>query len=89
MWDPLLIVAQIVSLQCLYYLSLGVMVLAMLGPTTAAGPGGDAGPGRPVTVFVLFDPRALSLQTAEGKVRAAGADALPGEGLSVRQRWGD
>lgn len=86
MWDPLLIVAQIVSLQCLYYLSLGVMVLAMLGPTTAAG---DAGPGRPVTVFVLFDPRALSLQTAEGKVRAAGADALPGEGLSVRQRWGD
>ncbi|KAK6148873.1 hypothetical protein DH2020_016398 [Rehmannia glutinosa] len=30
-WDPLLIVAQIVCLQCLYYLTLGVFLLILVG----------------------------------------------------------
>lgn len=31
-WDPWLIVAQIVSLQCLYYLSLGLFLSILVGP---------------------------------------------------------
>lgn len=30
-WDPWLIVAQIVSLQCLYYLTLGVFMEILVG----------------------------------------------------------
>lgn len=30
-WDPWLIVAQIVSLQCLYYLSMGVFLSILVG----------------------------------------------------------
>ena len=31
MWDPWLIVAQIVCIQCLYYLSLGVFMGVLVG----------------------------------------------------------
>jgi hypothetical protein len=30
-WDPVLIIAQIAALQCLFYLTLGVLQAAMLG----------------------------------------------------------
>jgi protein SYS1 len=30
-WDPVLIIAQIVTLQCLFYVSLGVLLWALLG----------------------------------------------------------
>jgi hypothetical protein len=30
-WDPLLIIAQIISVQCLYYLSLGLWLSIVLG----------------------------------------------------------
>jgi protein SYS1 len=33
-WDPLLIVAQIISVQCLFYLSLGLWLTVFLGEAT-------------------------------------------------------
>jgi protein SYS1 len=33
-WDPLLIVAQIISVQCLFYLSLGLWLTVFLGAAT-------------------------------------------------------
>lgn len=31
-WDPVQIVAQIVSMQCLFYLSYGLLILVFIGP---------------------------------------------------------
>ncbi|KAK9796705.1 hypothetical protein WJX73_006494 [Symbiochloris irregularis] len=31
-WDPVLIIAQIISLQCLFYISLGLLLWLLVGP---------------------------------------------------------
>ncbi|KAF8067111.1 sys1 [Scenedesmus sp. PABB004] len=43
-WDPVLITAQIVAVQCLFYVSLGLLQAVMLGPTLGY-----------ITVDFLFD----------------------------------
>ena len=48
-WDPVLILAQIVSVQCLFYLSLCTALYLFLGTST----------GGALTVEVLFDYRKL------------------------------
>jgi hypothetical protein len=58
-WDPVLIIAQIISLQCLFYLTLGVFDAILIGEARVApcirwGPGGTyPKPYRPAIHTVL------------------------------------
>lgn len=56
-FDPLMIVAQIIALQCAWYLALGLFLLMLRG--------GSAGG---LTLFAFFDPHAVG----GGKARASG-----------------
>ena len=47
-WDPVYILAQIVAVQCLYYLSLGTILFVLVGPFVPA-----------VTTSFIFDWRAV------------------------------
>ncbi len=53
-WDPWRIVAQIVAVQCIYYLSLGLLLAILVGPYA------------PATPALLFDWRASALGAFEG-----------------------
>ena len=55
-WDPVYIVAQIVAVQCLYYLSLGATLFVLVGPFVPA-----------VTTNFIFDWRAVKyvVETSE------------------------
>jgi len=52
-WDPLLIISQIIALQCTFYISLGLLQAVLLGrwrqpgqlPARAKGGGGAQAPG--------------------------------------------
>lgn len=54
-WDPWLIVSQIVCLQCLYYLSLGMFMWILVGSRVPR-----------LTLFYFFDFTALSVSTVTG-----------------------
>jgi len=56
-FDPILIVAQIIVLQCIWYLTLGVFLQILRG-----------GGGGSLTLFPFFDPQAVG----GGKARASG-----------------
>lgn len=54
-WDPLLIVCQIVCLQCLYYLVLGLIMSVLVGTRVSR-----------ISLFYLFDYSALTVSTVTG-----------------------
>ncbi|KAJ8756031.1 hypothetical protein K2173_024578 [Erythroxylum novogranatense] len=54
-WDPWLIVAQIVCLQCLYYLSIGLFLSILVGTRVSR-----------LSLFYFFDYVALSATTITG-----------------------
>ncbi|KAL2234744.1 UNVERIFIED_CONTAM: Protein SYS1 [Sesamum indicum] len=54
-WDPWLIVAQIVCLQCLYYLSLGVFLSILVGPRASK-----------MSLVYFFDFATVTASTAVG-----------------------
>lgn len=54
-WDPWLIVSQIVCLQCLYYLTLGVLMSILVGTRVPR-----------LTLFYLFDFATLTPRTPTG-----------------------
>ena len=47
-WDPIYILVQILTVQCLYYLGFGAMLYVLVGPTV-----------RVLTISYLFDYRTL------------------------------
>mmetsp|Transcript_2835 Transcript_2835/g.10309 ORF Transcript_2835/g.10309 Transcript_2835/m.10309 type:complete len:127 (+) Transcript_2835:179-559(+) len=53
-WDPVQIVAQIVSMQCLFYLSYGLLILVLIGPYET------------LTVDFIFNWRYMELQSYAG-----------------------
>mmetsp|Transcript_5022 Transcript_5022/g.8757 ORF Transcript_5022/g.8757 Transcript_5022/m.8757 type:complete len:250 (-) Transcript_5022:370-1119(-) len=55
-WDPALIIAQIVSIQCLFYLSLGLWQLVFLGPYMVTR----------LSIYHLFSWRLMDLKTFTG-----------------------
>ncbi|KAH6781417.1 structural molecules protein [Perilla frutescens var. hirtella] len=54
-WDPWLIVAQIVCLQCLYYLNLGLFLAILVGPRVSK-----------MSLVYLFDFATVTASTATG-----------------------
>ncbi|VEL14009.1 unnamed protein product [Protopolystoma xenopodis] len=56
-WDPILIVAQMVTLQCLFYLSSGLLMLAFYTPL-----------GYTATLRCLFSPDDLRFREPTGKI---------------------
>mmetsp|Transcript_4185 Transcript_4185/g.4839 ORF Transcript_4185/g.4839 Transcript_4185/m.4839 type:complete len:174 (-) Transcript_4185:639-1160(-) len=54
-WDPILIIAQIVSMQCLYYLSLGILQWLLLGTYVSN-----------FTLYYFFDYEAVNLSSFTG-----------------------
>eukprot|EP00899_Mesostigma_viride_P008036 jgi/Mesvir1/17233/Mv07646-RA.1 len=54
-WDPLLIIAQIVCLQCLHYLSLGVLLFLFIGSRVPA-----------LTTTYIFDWHTVNVSTFTG-----------------------
>lgn len=54
-WDPWLIVAQIVCLQCLYYLSLGLFLSILVGPRVSK-----------MSLVYFFDFATVTASTATG-----------------------
>ncbi|KAL3511810.1 hypothetical protein ACH5RR_024527 [Cinchona calisaya] len=54
-WDPWLIVAQIVCLQCLYYLNLGVFLAILVGTRVSR-----------MSLFYFFDFAAVAASTVTG-----------------------
>ncbi|KAK4410569.1 protein SYS1 [Sesamum angolense] len=54
-WDPWLIVAQIVCLQCLYYISLGVFLSILVGPRVSK-----------MSLVYFFDFATVTASTAVG-----------------------
>mmetsp|Transcript_15750 Transcript_15750/g.40150 ORF Transcript_15750/g.40150 Transcript_15750/m.40150 type:complete len:104 (+) Transcript_15750:97-408(+) len=55
-WDPVLILAQIVTLQCLFYICFGLFLYMFMGLS----------PAGPLTVKYVFDYAAISVQTFRG-----------------------
>lgn len=54
-WDPWLIVAQIVCLQCLYYLTLGILLATLVGTRVSR-----------ISLVYFFDYATLTVSTATG-----------------------
>lgn len=54
-WDPWLIVAQIVSLQCLFYLTLGLLLSVLVGSRVAR-----------MSLIYFFDYSTLTASTVTG-----------------------
>lgn len=54
-WDPWLIVAQIVTLQCLYYLTLGVFLTLLVGSRVSR-----------MSLVYFFDFATVSIATVTG-----------------------
>ena len=59
-WDPVLNIAQIVGLQCSFYLTLGVLLLILVGPFDY------------VTLHQFFDWSATNVSTISGACRCLG-----------------
>lgn len=55
MWDPWLIVAQIVCLQCLYYVTLGIVFGVLVGTRVSR-----------MSLFYFFDFAAVTASTITG-----------------------
>ena len=55
-FDPLYILAQIVAVQCLYYLGLGTALFVCVGPFVPTS----------LTTSLIFDYRAITVQTSVG-----------------------
>ncbi|XP_023547444.1 protein SYS1 homolog [Cucurbita pepo subsp. pepo] len=54
-WDPWLIVAQIVCLQCLYYLTLGILIATLVGTRVSR-----------ISLVYFFDYATITVSTATG-----------------------